>query len=184
MNQGTTIDHRAGAPQAGEFMPGLCASQVSRPSLTEALVDPGGTFSDPGEVVGYPWFTREEKRTILLSWARDELLLEQVASRTLPELRPKSRIDAVIEALSQCDPMAAAEYRRAAASIRAPQPGATSAARDRGGSRNAKSPWITGNSRSSWRDETCMSAASALATTGHRRHVASAGSSGPRMRRP
>jgi len=161
MNQRTTTDHRTGVLQAGQPVPGLCASQFSRPSFTEALVDPGGTFNDPGEVAGHPWFTREEKRTILLSWARDELLLEQVASRTLPELRPRSRIDAVIEALAWCDPMAAAEYRRAAASIRAPQPGATSAARDRGWSGNAKRPWIARNSRSSWRDATCMSAASA-----------------------
>ncbi|MXQ11915.1 hypothetical protein [Microvirga makkahensis] len=165
MIQPTTIDHRAGAPRAGEFMPGLCASQVPRPSLTEALVDPGSAFDDPGEVTGHPWFTREEKRTILLSWARDELLLEQVARRSLPELRPRSRIDAVIAALSRYDPTAATEYRRAAASIRAPQPdGALTAGiagRDRGWSGNAKRPWVAGDSKDSRRNAACMSSASA-----------------------
>ena len=95
-------------------MPGL-----SEPSFVEALVNPAGVFRDPEEVVHHPWFTHEEKRTILLSWVRDELVIEQVARQALPELRPESRIDAVIQALAQFDPRAAGEYRSAAASIRA-----------------------------------------------------------------
>ena len=43
---------------------------------------------------------------------------EQVAADALPELRPHSRIDAVIEALSRFDPLAAGEYLSALASIR------------------------------------------------------------------
>jgi hypothetical protein len=92
---------------------------ATAPSYVEALVDPGNVFRSPAEVAEHPWFTPEEKRTVLLSWARDELVLEQVASRTLPELRPRSQIDAVIEALSHLDPHAAMEYRAAVATIRA-----------------------------------------------------------------
>ncbi len=92
---------------------------TATPSYTEALVDPGSVFQDPAQVVGHPCFTREEKRTILLSWARDELVLEQVANRTLPELKPRSRIDPVIEALCKFDASAAAEYGTTVAAIRA-----------------------------------------------------------------
>jgi hypothetical protein len=95
------------------------ASCISSPSFTEALVDPVNLFRDPTEVVEHPWFTHEEKRTILLSWARNELLLEQVANKTLPELKPRSRIDAVIEALARFDAPAAGEYLSAVAAIRA-----------------------------------------------------------------
>ena len=92
---------------------------IATPSYTEALVDPGSVFRDPDEVVGHPCFTREEKRTILLSWARDELVFEQVANRTLPELKSRSRIDLVIEALCKFDASAAAEYGTAVAAIKA-----------------------------------------------------------------
>jgi len=102
-----------------ELTSAIDASCISSPSFTEALVDPVNLFRDPTEVVEHPWFTREEKRTILLSWARDELLLEQVANETLPELKPRSRIDAVIEALARFDAPAADEYLSAVAAIRA-----------------------------------------------------------------
>jgi hypothetical protein len=100
------------------------ASEISQkhrpqPSFVEALVDPVNVFADPVEVVEHPWLTPDEKRTILLSWARDELVLEQVAKRVAPELAPKSRIDAMIEAHSQFDGPAAGEYLSAAAAIRA-----------------------------------------------------------------
>ena len=91
---------------------------VSEPSFVEALINPAGVFRDPAEVVEHPWFTDEEKRAILISWARDELVLEQVASKVMPELEPRSRIDAVIEALSQFDAPAAGEYLSAATCIR------------------------------------------------------------------
>jgi len=92
------------------------------PSFVEALVDPVNMFRHPASVVEHPWFTDEEKRTILLSWARDELVLEQVANKVAPDLHLKSRIDAVIEALSQFDEAAASEYLSAVASIRARNP--------------------------------------------------------------
>jgi len=133
----------------------------------DALVDPGSTFEEPSEVLEHPSFSPEEKRAILLSWVRDELLLEQVAHNTLPELRARSRIDAVIEALSQFDPLAAAEYRRAVASIRASHPRRASDGKDRDGSRRAKSPRSDKSPSKgllwrnvSWRSVTCTSAAS------------------------
>lgn len=96
----------------------VVASGIAQPPVVEALVDPGGSFRDPEDVAEHPLLTREEKRTILLSWARDELALEQVVNRSLPELRPNSRIDRVIRALSRFDALAAQEYRTAVSVIR------------------------------------------------------------------
>jgi len=47
-------------------------SQVASPGVAErsfvdALVDPVNIFASPQEVVEHPWFSDEEKRTILLS---------------------------------------------------------------------------------------------------------------------
>jgi hypothetical protein len=94
------------------------SSGTCEPSFVEALVHPGEIFGDPREVVEHPWFTDEEKRTILLSWVRDELVIEQVACRAVPELKPQSRVDAVIEALARFDPLAAGEYLSAIAAVR------------------------------------------------------------------
>jgi len=91
----------------------------TEPSFVDALVDPGTVFAHPGEVAEHPWFMDQEKRTILLSWARDELAVEQVIKRVAPDLKLESRIDAVIEALSHFDAPAAAEYVSAVAAIRA-----------------------------------------------------------------
>jgi len=88
----------------------IASPDVSGPSFVEALVDPVNVFASPQQVVDHPWFSTEEKRTILLSWARDELVIEQVAGRIMPDLQVKSRIDAVIEALAMFDPSAAREY--------------------------------------------------------------------------
>ncbi|MBM1171915.1 hypothetical protein [Microvirga arabica] len=90
----------------------------SAPSFVEALVDPVTVFDHPREVAKHPGFTHQEKRTILLSWARDELVAEQVTSRLAPELGIRSRIDAVVEALATFDSAAAAEYTSAVALIR------------------------------------------------------------------
>ena len=92
--------------------------EQSAPSFIEALVDPVNVFDHPREVVEHPGFTHEEKRTVLLSWARDELVAEQVTSRLAPELGIRSRIDAVVEALATFDAAAAAEYTSAVALIR------------------------------------------------------------------
>jgi hypothetical protein len=94
------------------------ADGLSKPSFVEALVDPVNVFDHPSEVVEHPGFTCEEKRTILLSWARDELVAEQVTSGLAPELRIRSRIDAVVEALATFDHAAAVEYTSATAMIR------------------------------------------------------------------
>jgi len=101
-----------------EHAPTVASPGVSEPSPVEALTDPAGVFRDPAEITEHPWFTDEEKRTILLSWARDELVAEQVTSRLAPELRVRSRIDAVVEALATFDDAAAVEYTSAVAVIR------------------------------------------------------------------
>ncbi len=119
MNRATAADNHADPCVARAFTPTMDEPGTMTSSYTEALVDPGGVFQDPADVIGHPCFTREEKRTILLSWARDELVLEQVANRTLPELKPRSRIDPVIEALCKFDASAAAEYGTTVAAIRA-----------------------------------------------------------------
>jgi len=91
----------------------------SEPSFVDALAHPHQVFANPRQVVDHPWFSDQEKRTILLSWVRDELVKEQVARKALPELKPHSQIDAVLAALSRFDPLAAGEYRSALVSIRA-----------------------------------------------------------------
>jgi|tagenome__1003787_1003787.scaffolds.fasta_scaffold20694702_2 hypothetical protein len=98
--------------------PGADASGVSEPSFVEALVNPGSVFRHPQEVAHHPWFTDQEKRAVLLSWVRDELVAEQVAHKAAPELELTSRIDAVIEALARYDLLAAGEYRSAVSTIR------------------------------------------------------------------
>ena len=99
-------------------VPQVTPPGVSEPSFVEALVDPVNTFGHPREVVEHPWFSDEEKRTILQSWARDELVIEQVAGKVMPDLGVKSHIDAVIETLSLFDPTAAGEYLSAVQTIR------------------------------------------------------------------
>lgn len=90
----------------------------SASSLADAVANPGRVFDHPVTVVAHPGLSHEEKRTILISWARDELVLEQVANEALAELEPQSRIDAVIEALESIDPQAAAAYRAVVTSLR------------------------------------------------------------------
>jgi hypothetical protein len=119
MNHSIAAGHRAGTHQV---LSARASSHAAEPSVTEALVDPASVFLDPADVVEHPGLTHEEKRIILLSWVRDELVLQHVASNTLPELRPKSRIDRVIEALRRFDASAADEYCIAVASIRGSSP--------------------------------------------------------------
>ena len=85
----------------------------TEPSFVDALAHPHEVFADPRQVAEHPRFSDQEKRTILLSWVRDELVKEQVA------VKPHSQIDAVIEALSRFDPPAAGEYLSAVVSVRA-----------------------------------------------------------------
>src|SRR3954469_21762248 len=79
--------------------PGGDSPGVAEPSFVEALANPVSVFEHPDEVVRHPWFSNEENRAILLSWARDELVLEQVASRAAPELKLRSHMDAVLASL-------------------------------------------------------------------------------------
>ncbi len=102
----------------GQRPPGVDREGYVLPIFVDALIDPGNVFAHPREVVDHPWPGSEEKRTILLSWARDELVAEQVAARVAPELRVRSRIDAVVEALSHFDALAAGEYLSATAAMR------------------------------------------------------------------
>ncbi|QFU15041.1 hypothetical protein [Microvirga thermotolerans] len=122
------------APASG---PGTVPPAVSGPSFVEALVDPANVFGRPEAVAAHPWFSDEEKRTILLSWARDALAIEQVAAGRLPaDLRPRSCTDAVIEALARFDPSAAREYVGAVRAIRGDRTGRRgrrSASPERGG---------------------------------------------------
>ncbi|ACL57191.1 hypothetical protein [Methylobacterium nodulans] len=100
------------------FSPEIEAPGPSEPSFVDALVDPLGVFRSPEEVVQHPWFTHQEKRAILLSWVRDELVAEQVACKAVPGSPSHSRVDAVIAALSRFDPLAAGEYLSAVESLR------------------------------------------------------------------
>jgi len=86
--------------------------------LVRALIDPGEVFVRPSEVLDDPALTDAEKRAVLLSWARDELVVEQVVARVMRELGVRSRIDAVVDALAALDPTAADTYAAAASAIR------------------------------------------------------------------
>ena len=101
--------------------PGTDARGVSEIPVVEALAHPACVFRHPEEVVHHPWFTDQEKRMVLLSWVRDELVAEQLACKVAPELELVARMDAVIEALAHYDPRAADEYRSAAATLRRPK---------------------------------------------------------------
>ncbi len=97
--------------------PSTEARGVSETSFVDALAHPACVFHHPEEVVHHPWFTDQEKRLVLLSWVRDELVAEQLACKA-PDLELIGRTDAVVEALAHYDPRAADEYRSAAATLR------------------------------------------------------------------
>lgn len=100
------------------FLPEVENPGSSEPSFVNALVDPVSVFRSPEDVVQHPWFTHQEKRAILLSWVRDELVAEQVACTAVPGGKSPTRVDVVIAALSQFDPLAAGEYLAAVESLR------------------------------------------------------------------
>jgi len=95
------------------------APGVSELSFVQALVTPGTVFGNQHEVVDHPWFTHHEKRAVLSSWARDELMTEQNAFRTAAENELESRFDGVVRALARFDALAAGEYLSAMRTIRA-----------------------------------------------------------------
>jgi hypothetical protein len=108
MEIGTGIDARFAPPPspANAWPPKLIGDTA------EALGDRRGTAQSSPSL-------EERMRKALLSWARDELAIEELAARTKPGLRRHSRLDEVLAALERFDPAAAAEYRSAARSIRA-----------------------------------------------------------------
>jgi len=114
------MDETRTNPLISAANPGTDARGVSETSFVDALAHPACLFRHPEEVVHHPWFTNQEKRIVLLSWVRDELVAEQLACKAAPELDLIACTDAVIEALAHCDPRAADEYRSAAATLRRP----------------------------------------------------------------
>ncbi len=105
-------------PMISATKPDSDARGVSGVSFVEALAHPACVFRHPQEVVHHPWFTDQEKRMVLLSWVRDELVAEQLACKAAPELELTARTDAVVEALAHYDPRAADEYRSATTTLR------------------------------------------------------------------
>ena len=93
-------------------------ARATRNSPSEALAHPNEVFGRPEYVINHPSLSHQEKRINLLSWVRDELVNEQLAAEALPELKPHSRIDAVLDGLSRFDTSAAGEYLSAVSSIR------------------------------------------------------------------
>src|SRR4051794_12245295 len=90
---------------------------ASELAFVQALLTPGRVFENPHEVVRYPWFTDEEKRAVLTSWAHEELAVEHMARKLGPKLKPEPRTDHVIEALAEFDAAAAGEYLSAVRTI-------------------------------------------------------------------
>ena len=89
-----------------------------RPSLAEALANPAAFYASPRDLASDPELWPDEKRALLLSWARDALAIEQLAMGGFSEIAAQSRAEAVIDALKRLDPHAADEYRSALAAIR------------------------------------------------------------------
>ena len=125
--------NRAWAAEVGRRDPGffarLAAQQTPRylwigcsdsrvPANEITGTDPGEVFVRPSEVLDDPALTEAEKRAVLLSWARDELVVEQVVARVMRELGVRSRLDAVVDALAALDPSVADTYATAARAMR------------------------------------------------------------------
>jgi len=117
-SRGTAMEKTRTNPQTATLDPGPDARGASEVSFVEALAHPACVFRHPEEIVYHPWFTEQEKRMVLLSWVRDELVAEQLVCKAAPELELIARTDAVIEALAHYDPRAADEYRSAATALR------------------------------------------------------------------
>jgi hypothetical protein len=104
----------------GAHEPHVAAEQLrdAPPRVPEHDNLTANVFRHPQEVAHHPWFTDREKRAVLLSWARDELMAEQLANKAGPEFELTSCIDAVVDVLAHDDPLAAGEYRSALATVR------------------------------------------------------------------
>ena len=86
------------------------AALVGRP-FVHALLDPRSAFASPDVVASHAWLSREEKRLILWSWARD--LLRDVCEGTAEA----SAREPVLAALTLFDPAAADEFEGAFAAL-------------------------------------------------------------------
>ncbi len=94
----------------GASMPPPTA-MVGRP-FVDALLDPRTAFASPDVVANHAWLSREEKRLILWSWARDILREARDATgEAVPE--------PVLTALARFDPAAADEFEGAFAVLSA-----------------------------------------------------------------
>lgn len=89
-------------------------AEVGRP-FVDALLDPRTAFAAPDVVANHAWLSREEKRLILWSWARD--LLREVRDGAA---EPADR-EPVLGALAWFDPAAADEFEGAFSAL-APDP--------------------------------------------------------------
>ena len=83
---------------------------VGRP-FVDALLDSRTAFASPDVVANHAWLSREEKRLILWSWARDVL---RDARRGTEQT---AAYEAVLPALARFDPAAADEFEGAFATL-------------------------------------------------------------------
>lgn len=97
-----------------------CLASASRPrtSFAEALANPAACYPSPHALVSDPDLWPDEKRAMLLSWMRDALAIEQLGTGGFDETASETRADAVLDALAQIDPHAAAEFQAALDAIR------------------------------------------------------------------
>jgi len=89
-------------------------------AFADALIDPASSFSRPADVIAHPGLRDHQKRIILLAWANDALGLEWADARDLTDFEAVSHLDALIDALEQFDPNAAADYRAVRKQVRSP----------------------------------------------------------------
>lgn len=94
----------------------LPGAMVGRP-FVDALLDPRTAFASPDVIADHPWLSREEKRLILWSWARDVL---RDAHEGVAKPDPSA---AVLSALTRFDPAAADEFEGAFAAVAADREG-------------------------------------------------------------
>lgn len=83
---------------------------VGRP-FVDALLDSRTAFASPDVVANHAWLSREEKRLILWSWARD--VLRDARGGTVQT----AAYEAVLGALARFDPAAADEFEGAFATL-------------------------------------------------------------------
>lgn len=96
--------HSQGAPAPSAI------AMVGRP-FVEALLDPRSAFAAPDVVANHAWLSREEKRLILWSWARD--LLREVRDGAAEP----AACEPVLSVLARYDPAAADEFEGAFAAL-------------------------------------------------------------------